>query len=372
MRGRRQHFIVCPILTLLLLAGAAHAADPLIYIGTYTGTGSKGIYAFRLQTKTGKLTSLGVAGETSNPSFLVENPNHRFLYAVNENGDASQMGSVSAFAIDAQSGKLTFLNWVSSRGGAPCHLALDRSGRWLAVANCVGGSVSVIPVEPDGKLGNPVYYAATGGHAHCVAFSPDNRILLVADLGLDRIFAYRFDDVKGSLAANTPYITYVKPGSGVRHLVFHPSGRAVYALNEVSSTAVMFSYDAASGRLEEMQVMQTLPGFFANNSPAELVLNADASLLYVSNRGHESIYTFAIDPRKLTLTPAGDAPTLGATPRHFAIDPSGQYLLAANQDSNDIATFKIHPPSGQLTPWGKMVKDVPKPVCVLFVEPPAQ
>jgi 6-phosphogluconolactonase len=341
----------------------------LVYVGTYTGSGSQGIYAFRLQTKTGKLTPLGVAGETSNPSFLVAHPSHRFLYAVNENGTAAQMGSVSAFAIDSRTGKLKLLNWVSSRGGAPCHLTLDRTGRWLAVANYEGASVAVIPVLDDGSLGDPVAYGKTGGHAHSVVFSPDNRFLLAADAGLDRIFIYRFDAAKGLLAVHTPAVALVKPGSGVRHLAFHPGGNALYAINEVASTVTTFAYDPAAGRLEELQTLTTLPGFSANNKAAELAVNAEGTLLYVSNRGHDSIYTFAIDPRRLTLAPAADFPTLGSTPRHFAIDPSGQYLLAANQDSNDIAIFKVHAPSGQLTPLAKIVKDVPKPACVLFVEP---
>jgi 6-phosphogluconolactonase len=358
------------LLGFLLLACAARAADPLVYIGTYTGNGSgQGIYAFRLQTKTGKLAPLGVAAETSNPSFLVEHPNHRFLYAVNENGSARQMGSVSAFAVDSQTGKLTLLNWVSSRGGAPCHLAFDRTGKWLAVANYEGASIAVIPVLDDGKLGNPVSYAATGGHAHGVVFSPDNRFLLAADLGLDRIFLYRFDAAKGLLAIHTPPVALVKPGSGVRHLAFHPGGKVLYALNELTSTVTTFDYDAAAGRLEELQTMTTLPGFSANNKAAELAVNADGTLLYVSNRGHDSIYTFAIDPQKFTLSPAADFPTLGETPRHFAIDPSGQYLFAANEGTNDIAIFKVHARTGQLAPLGKLVKDVPKPACVLFVEP---
>jgi len=353
---------------LILFAGAIRAADPLVYVGTYTGSGSKGIYAFRLQTKNGKLTALGLAGETSNPSFLLAHPNHRVLYAVNENGTSRQMGSVSAFAIDAQSGKLKLLNWVSSRGGAPCHLALDRTARWLAVANCEGGNIAILPLLPDGKVGDAVYYAPTGGHPTGVAFSPDNKILLAADRGLDRIFAWRFDESKGTIVPNDPYVTYGKPGVGLRHILFHPSGRAVYALDELDSTVTVYAYDATTGGLQHMQVAQTLPGFVPNNSPAEMALNSDASLLYCSNRGHESIYTFAIDLRKLTLSPGGDAPTLGTTPRGFAIDPTGEYLVAANQDSNDLATFKVNPPSGELTPAARLVKDVPKPVCVLFVE----
>jgi 6-phosphogluconolactonase len=357
------------VLSCLLLIGATlRGADPLVFIGTYTDNGSKGIYAFRMQTKTGKLTPLGLAVQTTNPSFLVENPDHRFLYAVNENGSAAQMGSVSAFSIDPQSGKLTLLNWVSSRGGAPCHLAFDRTGRWLAVANYEGASIAVLPVAPDGKLGSAVWYAKTGGHAHSVAFSPDNRFLLTADLGLDRIFVYRFDQEKGSITPNATPFFPMKTGSGLRHLAFHPSGRMVYTINERSSTVSAFEFDGETGTLREAQTVPTLPGFAANNNPAELALNKDGTMLYVSNRGHDSIYSFEIDPKRFTLTPAGDIPTFGSAPRHFAIDPSGQYLLAANQTTNDLAMFKVNKETGLLTPAGKLVKDVPQPVCVLFVE----
>lgn len=368
--GRPIQWALKHLLALFLAAGAAHAADPLVYIGTYTDSGSKGIYGFRLQSKNGRMTSMGVMGETSNPSFLVLHPNHRFLYAANENGNARQMGSVTAFAIDPQSGKLTALNWVSSRGGAPCHLTFDRTGKWLAVANYEGATIAVIPVLDDGTLGNAVALAHTGGHASGVAFSPDNRFLMAADPDLDRICIYGFDAAKGLLTTHDPPVARVKPGSRVRHIRFHPGGAALYALNELSSTVTVFSYDAASGNLQELQTLQTLPDFSAGNKAAELVLNRDATLLYVSNRGHDSIYAFSIDPRRLTLSPAADFPTLGKTPRHFALSPDGKYLLAANQDTNDLAVFKVDTRTGQLTPAGKMVKDVPKPACVLFWEPP--
>ena len=353
---------------LLLASAAAYAADPLVYVGTYTDSGSKGIYAFRMQSKTGKLTPLGVAAQTTNPTFLVESPNHRFLYTVNENGDATQMGSISAFSIDPETGRLTFLNWVSSRGGAPCHLGFDHTGRWLAVANFRGGSIATLPVLPDGKLGNPVWYAKTGGNAHSVVFSPDNKFLLAADLGLDRIFVYHFDEATGAISPNSPPYATVKRGSGVRHLAFHPSGRVVYALNEISSTVTTFDYDAASGSLREVETLPTLAAFTPNNTAAELEVNRDGTLLYVSNRGHDSIYTFTIDPKKFTLTPEADFPTLGETPRHFAIDPSGQYLLAANQNTNDLAMFKVHADTGRLIPLAKLTKDVPHPACILFVD----
>lgn len=358
------------LLSLLFLACVARAADPLVFIGTYTDSGSKGIYAFRLQMKKGRLEPLGVAVATSNPSFLIESPNHRLLYAVNENGTARQMGSVSAFAIDPASGRLKLLNWVSSRGGAPCHLALDRTGRWLAAANYEGASVAILPVEEDGKLRPPLYLAETGGHAAGVAFSPDNRFLLAADAGKDGIFVYRFDAAKGSLTINDPPGISVEPGSGVRHLAFHPSGKVLYAVNELTSTVTTFDWDAAAGVLREGKTLTTLPGFTPDNKAAEMALNSGASLLYVSNRGHDSIYSFRVDPNTLALSSSEDFPTLGRTPRHFAIDPSGHYLIAANEDTNDLMVFKIHAPTGQLAPAGKLIQGVPKPACVVFVGSP--
>src|SRR5579872_4172079 len=366
MMSPRLKWTLSRFLAVLLLACAARAADPLVYVGTYTGSGSKGIYAFRLQMKTGKLAPLGVAGDTSNPSFLVEHPNHGFLYAVNENGNASQMGSVSAFAIDAATGKLKLLNWVSSRGGAPCRLAFDRTGRWLAVANCAGGSVAVLPVAADGKLGDAVWYSKTGGRAQGVAFSPDNRFLLVADPTRDGIFIYQFDPANGALAPHGGGA--VKPGSGVGQLAFHPSGKALYAVNENASTVTAFAYDAAAGKLAEIDTVTTLPGFSAGNKAAAIELNSAGNLVYVSNRGHDSIYTYAVDSDRFTLSPAGDYPTLGNNPRNFTIDPTGQYLLVPNEDTSDVAAFKIHARTGQLTPAGKLTKDVSKAACVMVVE----
>lgn len=352
------------ICVFLLLAASAWAADPLVFVGTYTGSGSKGIYSFRLQIKTGKVTGLGLAAETSNPSFLLEHPNHKFLYAVNENGNASQMGSVTAFAIDFETGKLKPLNWVSSRGGGPCHLAIDSTGRWLAVANYEGGSITVFPLLPDGRLGEAASFSKTGSHAHCVLFAPGNLFLLAADLGLDAVMVYKFDASSGQIAPASA--AQVKHGAGVRHLAFLPNGKALYALNEKSSTVTAFSFDATAGMLSELQTLPTLPGFSSNNTAAEITVNAAATLLYVSNRGHDSIYTFNIDPDRLTLSPQADFPTLGNTPRHFAIDPSGQILVVANQDTNDLAVFKIHARTGQLTPAGKLVTGVSKPACVAF------
>ena len=363
-----------PFLGLLLIASAAYAADFIVFAGTYTRNGSKGIYAFRFQTTNGKMTPLGVAAETPSPSFLVESANHRFLYAVNESRD----NTVTAFAIDAKTGKLTFLNKVPSGGDGACHLAIDKTGKWMGVANYGSGHLALMPVGADGKLGEAVKIEKNEGsnatprqkgpHAHEVVFSPDNKFLLYADLGADKIFVYKFDAAKGTLTANDPPFGKVAPGAGVRHFAFHPNGKIVYAINEIGSTVTTFRYDPAKGSLEELQTISTLPeGFKGNSSTAEIAVNKAGTVVYGSNRGHDSIAVFNVDPQKFTLTAVGQVPTLGKTPRNFALDPTGAWLLAANQDSSDIAVFKVNGPTGQLVPSGELVKDAPLPVSLVFV-----
>ena len=366
----RKSFL--PIFALAL--ATAWAADPLVYVGTYTRGASKGIYAFRFNSK-GKLTSLGVAAETLNPSFLAEHPNHKFLYAVNEGGGAN---AVSAFAIDSKTGKLAPLNSVPSGGSGPCHLAVDQSGKWLAVANYDSGHMAIIPIHADGRLGEAIqveHHEGTsanrsrqsGPHAHCVLFSPDNRYLLLADLGLDKIFIYKLDAASGHVTANEPAFGSVEPGSGVRHLAFHPNGRVLYAINEMAKTVTAFRWDAAKGTLDSFQSISTVPEGSKGGSTAEIAVNRAGTRVYGSNRGDDSIALFAVDPNRQTLSALDRTPTLGKTPRHFTLDPSGKFLLAANQETGDIAVFSVQPNSGQLMPVGGLVKDAPFPVCILFV-----
>jgi len=365
---------------MLLNATGASGAEYLVYAGTYTKGASKGIYAYRFQTTSGKLTSLGVAAESVNPSFLVDDSSHRFLYAVNEDNNGNKPGnSVSAFAMDTKTGKLTLLNQVSARGVWPCHLALDKTGRWLAVANYGSGSMAIMPVRTDGRLEEAIVVDQHGGssvnrerqqgpHAHEVVFSPDNRFLLLADLGLDKIFVYRFDAYKGTVTPAEKPFAKVAPGAGVRHMAFHPNGKILYAINEMGNTVTAFRYDPAKGALTDFQSVSTLPqNFKGASTTAEVAVNAAGTILYGSNRGQDSIAIFSIDPEKFTLMAMDHAPTLGKTPRHFALDPTGGYLLAANQDTNDIVVFRVHPTTGQLTPVGRPVTDSPMPVCILFI-----
>jgi len=346
----------------LTLSAAAQAADWTAFIGTYTGPESKGIYSFHFDSASGKLTGPRLAVESSNPSFLAVHPNQRYFYAANEN----QNGSISAFAID--SGGLRLTNTVPSRGAGPCHIALDRTGRWLFAANYGSGSVAVFPIREDGGLGDPsafVQHAGSsidhqrqeGPHAHMVVPSPDNRFLLAADLGLDEVLVYGFDAADGTLmrasAAKLP------PGSGPRHLAFSPNGRFVFVLSEVTAAVNTFRWDAKRGLLDPL-------GSTSGSSPAsgaEIAVHPNGKFLYASNRGDSSITVFRIDGGRLTLV--GRIPTGGKTPRSFAIDPSGAFLLAANQDSNGIVIFRIDVGTGLLKPAGEPVS-VPTPVSIVF------
>ena len=362
--------------------GAQPSDDRIMYIGTYTRAPSKGIYAFRLQPN-GALTPLGDAGlvaETENPSFLAVHPNQRFLYAVNEVSryEGREAGSVSAFSIDRATGTLTLLNRVSSRGGGPCHLSIDASGKWLFVANYGGGSVAAFPIGADGKLGDASsFFQHTGSsvnkarqagpHGHAVVVSPDNRFVLAADLGLDRVLTYRIDPSAGGLAPADPPFSTIAPGSGPRHLSIRADGKFAYVLGEMLSQVIALRYDAARGSMTALQTLSTLPeGFTGENSGAELALHPNSKFVYTSNRGHDSIAAFRIDAAAGTLTAIGHPPTQGKTPRNFAIDPSGQFLFAANQNSGTVVVFRIDLETGALTPAGT-VMPVPSPVSAVFV-----
>ena len=363
------------------LARAAKASrEYLVYFGTYTGKGSKGIYACRFRPSTGKLTRVELAAETVNPSFLAVDPAQHYLFAANEIGDyqGSKSGSVSSFAIDRRSGKLSALNTVASRGADPCHLTVDNAGKHVLVANYTGGSVAVLPVKADGMLGEASDFVQHLGssvdpnrqhepHAHDVVLTPDNRFAVVADLGLDKLLVYRFDLEKGKLLPNDPPYGRVKPGSGPRHFALHPNGRWAYLISEMGNTITAFDWDGDKGSFHELQTISTLPkDFKGENSTAELAVHPTGRYLYGSNRGHDSIAVYAIDPAKGMLTSIEDVSTLGKEPRNFALDPTGAYLFAANQNSNTVVVFRVNSRNGRLTPSGEKV-EVISPVCVTFV-----
>ena len=366
---------------MMLLGTSAEASDDnyFVYIGTYTGKTSKGIYAYRFNTGSGETTPIGLVAETESPSFLAVHPSGRFLYAVNEidqfGGQPS--GAVSAFSVDARTGQLVLLNQVSSRGAGPAHVSLDRSGKYVLVANYGGGSVAVFPVSTDGRLRESsafVQHAGSsvnverqaGPHAHAIVVSNDNRFALVPDLGLDELLIYEFDAGKGSLTPNDPKFARTAPGAGPRHIAFHPNGKFVYVLNELDSTVSTLSYDAQHGVLQNRQTLSTLPkGFHGENSTAEILVDSKGEHLYLSNRGHDSISVFDIDSRNGALRPVQDVSSGGRKPRSFTIDPTGKWLFAANQDSENIVVFRIDVSTGQLTRTSHNLQ-VPSPVCVAF------
>jgi len=362
------------LIALLIFASYARAADYFVYVGTYTSKDSEGIYAWRFHSETGKLSPVGMVAKTINPAFLAVHPNRHFLYAVNETAN----GSVSAFAMDRATGKLTPLNTVSSRGPGPCHLTLDKTGRCLIIANYSGGSVAAFPVAKNGRLGDATSFFQHSGtvalpqrqggpHAHAALASPDNRYALIADLGLDEVLVYRLNAAKASLTPNDPPFAKVAPGSGPRHLAFHPNGRLLYLLNEIKSTVAVFSYVAKRGELQEIQTVSALPKDFQGvTNAAEIVVHPSGKFLYSSNRGHDSIAVFAVDPKAGTLTLIEHVSTQGKVPRNFAIDPTGSYLFAANQNSDNVVLFRINRQTGRLMPTGEVLS-APRPTCVIFL-----
>jgi 6-phosphogluconolactonase len=380
-------FLMLSPLPVLLLSPARAPRKPiaktqyLVYVGTYTTKqSSKGIYVYRFDAAAGRLQDLGLAAQSVDPSFLAVHPNGRYLYAVNEVGEfgGQKSGAVSALAIDRSTGKLKLLNQVASRGAGPCHISLDKTGKFVLVANYDGGSVATFSVHDDGSLGEAASFVQHSGssinkdrqeapHAHWIGTSADNRFALAADLGLDEVLIYRFDANKGTLSPNVPPFVKVNPGAGPRHFAFHPNGKFGYVLNELDAGVTAFSYHAKNGLLSVLQMGATLPKDYSGpKEAAELVVHPSGEFLYASNRaGIDTITAFAIDSAKGTLKLVDKFSTNGTTPRNFAIDPTGSFLLAANQESGNIVVFSVNGVTGVLTPTGQTVQ-VPAPVCIVL------
>ncbi|HEY6331241.1 MAG TPA: lactonase family protein [Blastocatellia bacterium] len=354
--------------------------ERLVYVGTYTTGKSEGIYVYRMNAMSGQLTPAATVSGVTNPSFLTIDRSGKRLFCVNElqqfNGKPG--GAVSAFAVDRATGNLKFLNQEPSLGADPCHLVLDNTGKYVIAANYTGGSVVVLPVLPNGSLGAATDFVQhkgssvnrerqEGPHAHCVAIDRDNRFVLVADLGLDKIMIYRLNIREGKLVPNDPPSVDVKPGSGPRHIVFHPNGNYLYSVNELDSTVMVFAWDRQRGALIRRQTVATLPaGFSGSNTGAEIELTPSGRYLYASNRGHDSLAIFSVDGQDGSLNYVADQATLGKTPRSFGIDPDGKFLMAANQGTDSLVTFQINSATGKLDPGGQTVQ-VPSPVCVQFL-----
>jgi 6-phosphogluconolactonase len=396
---RRIFAFLLLIAPLLFTARGGSAGKPstnhkyLVFVGTYTTkTESKGIYGFEFDADTGKLTAKGVTVETPDPSWVAVHPSGKFLYAANEAGKAS---TVSAFVVDAESGKLSPLNQMPALGEDPCYISFDKTGKYILVANYTSGNIVVFPILPDGKLDEhtallqdrgatgPNKERQEGSHAHWIETSMGNGIVFVADLGLDRVLIYPFDPKTGSLtsdevaksmgwskspAAKRGRSVTLRPGTGPRHVAFSREGRFLYVLGELQSTVTVFkSPGGDDDNFHSLQHVSTLPkGFSGRNDAAEIIVHANGKFLYASNRGEDTIAVFAIDSQKGTLMHIENVPTQGKEPRHFAIDPTGRYLLAENQNSDTIVEFRIDAATGKLTPTGEVVH-VPSPVCLAFL-----
>jgi 6-phosphogluconolactonase len=399
----RRDFLTTAAMTPLLATGFgrahAQANGRLFYVGTYTNNaaGSKGIYGWRFDASSGAVTSLGVAAETDSPSWVVVHPNRRFLYAANELPPpeaGGPTGAVTAFSIDAGSGKLTQINRVKTNGLSPAHMLVDPTGKWAIVGNYGNGagsqgtSIAVFAIDADGKLADtpttlvphvpkpkrldPAAPAPKNGnpptsHPHFVLLSPDSKFLLVAEKGYDEIVVYRFDAKSGALTPNTPpAVEATKFGAGPRHLAFGKDAKFLYCCYEAGRAVSTFAYDAAKGTLSPLDTLSTLPKDAPQTgSCAEIEVHPDGKYLYVSNRGHNSLALFTIDEAKGTLTFKDTFP-VGGTPRNFKIDPTGNYVFAEGQNNAVTVLFKIDRSTGMLTKTN-VTLDTPAPVCIAFV-----
>ncbi len=371
------------IMLLSLFASAQNSGKYLVYVGTYTEDKAqgKGIYAFRYDAATQQITPLGLAAETVNPSWVAFDPSGKYLYAVNElpNYKGPNSGGLSAFKIDRATGKLTFLNEVPTRGADPCYVTVDKTGKWVLVANYTGGSVAVFPILADGKLGEASDFVQhqghganaerqEGPHAHSIDLSPDNRFAFVDDLGLDQLKVYKFDSAKGKLTPSDPAFVKLDDGAGPRHFALHPSAKFAYVVSEMQGSVTALSVDSSAGTFARLQTIATLPKDYKGlTEDAEVLAHPSGRFVYASNRGQaSSIAIFAVDPAKGTLTLVDVASAGVKIPRGVAIDPTGKLLLTAGQDSNNIAVFSIDEKTGRMTPTGKTF-DVGTPVCIKFL-----
>lgn len=386
MKNTSRRSFVAKLSAAILAGGTsprlrASTSQGLLFAGVYTEnkSTSRGIYAFRWDADEGTLAPLGLAATTPNPSFLALSPNRRHLYAVNETDTfrGKKTGSLSSFAVQSDSGKLKPLNVVSSAGTGPCNIAVDVTGKAVFTANYGSGSAASYRVLASGGLSPAVstfQYSGhsadaerqAGPHAHCTTVSPDNRYVLVNDLGLDRVSVYHLDPLTARLTANDPPFYEAIPGSGPRSFAFHPTGNWAYSLNEIASTVDALAWDAQRGVLTRLQNISALPeGFKGSNTAATVAVDSAGRFLYTSNRGDDSIAVFAIHDKDGTLTPVQHVSCGGKEPRHIALDPGNQWLLAANQESSNIVVFSRNARTGQLAATGKEYP-LGFPVCLLF------
>jgi 6-phosphogluconolactonase len=383
----RRRFLVAAILAGLSMTTAAQAQLPVVapqsskfrvYIGTYSGAKSKGIYVSDFDAATGKLSKPQVAAELTNPSFVAIDPQANRLYAVGEVADfqGKKEGVVSSLEIDEKTGKLRLINQESSGGAGPCHVGVSPDGKVVAAANYGGGSVCSLAVGKDGKLESRTFiqHEGKGGtprqtepHAHSINFSADGKFALAADLGLDKILQYKVNE-RGELSPNDPPFAKLPPGSGPRHFAFHPSGKYAFVINEMNMTMTPLKYDAEKGTLTPLETVSTVPEGTKGDglSTAEVQVHPSGKFVYGSNRGHDTIAVFQFDEKTGKLKLVQNQGEGIKTPRNFGIDPTGRFALVANQSGDSVIVFKINQDSGELTPTEEQI-EVGTPVCVKFL-----
>lgn len=380
----RREFLAASALGLLHLRRTARRDlvpndRELLYVGSYTDAKrTEGIALVQFDTRSGALELMRAVDAGPNPSFLAIHPNRRVLYAVNEVTERAgqRAGGVGAFSIAAD-GSLARLGDQSSQGAGPCYVSVDRSGRVVLVANYDGGSVALLPIARNGGLApassvdqhrghGPDAERQEAPHAHCIVSDPSNRFALAADLGLDRVMLYRLDAATGSLRRIEDGDAVLAPGAGPRHIAFHPKLPLVYVVGELDSTVTTLRFDANAGRLTTVDSSSSLPvGWRGKSYAADIHVAPAGDVLYVSNRGHDSIAVFSIDATSGALALVQTIATGGAWPRNFSLDPTGRWLLVANQNSNSIVVFARDPRSGHLSPTSPHL-EITSPVCLRF------
>jgi 6-phosphogluconolactonase len=370
---KNSRFLAFVLVTAVATLRAA-AADMFVYFGTHVSGSGKGFSIAHFDTDTGALTTPKFDLDAVAPAFFVIHPDGRHLYTCN----SGRPGGVSAYAIEPKTGHLTLLNSQPAGGADTSYISLDKTGRYALAANYEGGNIAVFALKPDGSLGDRTAFVQHSGtsvnpqrqshaFAHSIITDPSNRFALVADLGLDKVFVYRFNEKDGTLATNDPPFVAVKPGSGPRHVKFHPAGKHVYLINEMGSVVIAFNWDAARGALTEFQTVSTLPEDFKGASAcAELEIHPNGKFLYGSNRGHDSLAVFSIEPETGKLKLIEHVSTQGKTPRNFAFDPTGKWIIVTNHGSNNAVVFRVDENTGRLTQTGPPVA-VPYPFCERFL-----
>lgn len=364
---------------LVFIAFTASAQKSKLIIGTYTGAKSEGIYVYDFNTSNGDSKFISSI-KSSNPSFVAVSPDQQYLYAVNEDADSlNNGGMLSAYQFDKKKKHLSFINQQPTGGNHPCYVTVDKTGKWVIAANYTGGSFSVTPVNGDGSLGADKQLIQHSGksinkerqekaHVHTTVLTADNKHLLVADLGIDKLMVYDFDAANGTATLNEKASVTVSGGSGPRHVAIHPSQKFVYLTEELSGTVAAFNFDADS-KLKLFQTISAVPENYKGSlGGADIHVSADGKFLYASNRGElNDLVIFSIDAATGVLKLAGHQSTLGLKPRNFNFDPSGNFLLVANQESNSIIIFSVNHETGLLTDTGKRI-EVPNPVCLVWVK----